>query len=403
MGLDVGVVVSVQAGGVAGPPVGVGAGVGGVVQDLDDPVVGERLEEQLTAAGSAMVAGGEGQLLFAECPDDAERRSGGGEGVEEQPHCVARARVGVQHHLAGLVVDKSDREGERELAAAGLGQDPAAHPGPQEMQLEFRHLAFHPQKDAVVEDGRVIQAVLVADKRVGMGADLDELLPVGGVAGQPGAFQAQDDAGPAQGDLGDQVLEPGPVGGRGAGAALVDVDDVDFVLGPAERGRAALQVVLARCRLGVVDHLVEGGLADVEVGVAAQPRGSHLGDVIAAHGRAFLLKGGGLTAGMAERHLREHRDDLRGERQRRAGRRAGITSVRAGTGRDRVGGGQGRAGLRRHCCLVVASAGTGGPLGQPGCHSPGGQHRQLIPPAAARAGQRDRAQGLIAPDRRVCA
>jgi hypothetical protein len=81
-GLDVGVVVSVQAGGVAGPPVGVGAGVGGVVQDLDDPVVGERLEEQLTAAGSTVVAGGEGQLLLAECPDDTERRSGGGEGVE---------------------------------------------------------------------------------------------------------------------------------------------------------------------------------------------------------------------------------------------------------------------------------------------------------------------------------
>jgi hypothetical protein len=77
-----------------------------------------------------------------------------------------------------------------------------------------------------------------------VGADLDELLPVGGVAGQPGAFQAEHDAGPAQGDLGDQLLEPGPVGGAGAGAALVDVDDVDLVLGPAERHRAAFEVVL---------------------------------------------------------------------------------------------------------------------------------------------------------------
>jgi hypothetical protein len=166
------------------------------------------------------------------------------------------------------------------------------------------------------------------------------------------------------------------------------------------------QVVLPAGRLGVVDHLVEGGLADVEVGVAAQPRGGHFGGVVAAHGGLPGEGRGWLTAGMVERHLREHRDDLRGQRQRRAGRRAGITSVRAGTGRDGVGGGQGRAGLRHRCCLVVASAGIGGgggPLGQPGCHSTGGQHRQLIPPAAARAGQRDRAQGLIAPDRRVCA
>ena len=228
----------------AGPPVGVGAGVGGVVQDAEDPVVGERLEEQLAAAGSAVVAGGEGQLLFAECLDDAERRSGGGEGAEQQPHGVAHARVGVQRDLALAVADQADREGEGELAAAGLGQDPAAHPGAQEMEFEFRDLAFHSQQDAVVEDGRVIQAVLVADERVGVGADLDELLPVGGVAGQPGAFQAEHDAGPAEGDLGDQLLEPGPVGGAGAGAALVDVDDVDLVLGPAERDRAAFQVVL---------------------------------------------------------------------------------------------------------------------------------------------------------------
>ena len=50
--------------------------------------------------------------------------------------------------------------------------------------------------------------------------------------------------GPAQGDIGDQVLEPGPVGGRGTGVALIDVVDVDSVLGLAERNRAAFQVVL---------------------------------------------------------------------------------------------------------------------------------------------------------------
>ena len=69
---------------------------------------------------------------------------------------MAHARVGVQDHLAGLVVDQAGREGEREFAAAGLGQDPAAHPGAQEMQFEFRDLAFHSQQDPVVEDGRVI-------------------------------------------------------------------------------------------------------------------------------------------------------------------------------------------------------------------------------------------------------
>ena len=38
----------------------------------------------------------------------------------------------------------------------------------------------------------------------------------------------QDDPGPAEGDLGDQLLESFPVGGAGAGLALVDVDDGDL-------------------------------------------------------------------------------------------------------------------------------------------------------------------------------
>jgi hypothetical protein len=90
----------------------------------------------------------------------------------------------------------------------------------------------------------------------------EELVPVGGVAGQPGAFQAEHDPGPAEGDLGDQVLESFPVGGAGSGVALVDVDHGDLVRRPAEADRLAAQVVLADRGLGVVDDLLEAGLAD---------------------------------------------------------------------------------------------------------------------------------------------
>ena len=67
-------------------------------------------------------------------------------------------------------------------------------------------------------------------------------MPVGGVAGQPGAFQAEDDPGPAEGDLGDQLLESFPVGGAGAGVALVDVDDGDLAGGE----RNQLEILKAR-------------------------------------------------------------------------------------------------------------------------------------------------------------
>ena len=81
------------------------------------------------------------------------------------------------------------------------------------MQLGLAHLAFHAQQQSVVELAGVVEAVLVADQGAGHGAQLEQLVPVGGVTGQPGAFQAEHDPGPAQRHLGDQVLEPLAVGG----------------------------------------------------------------------------------------------------------------------------------------------------------------------------------------------
>jgi hypothetical protein len=88
-------------------------------------------------------------------------------------------------------------------------------------------------------------------------------VPVGVVAGQPGAFQAEHDPGPAQRHLGDHLLESFPAGGGGAGVALVDVDHGDLVCRPAQRDRLAAQVVLADRGLGVADDLLEAGLPDV--------------------------------------------------------------------------------------------------------------------------------------------
>ena len=121
-----------------------------------------------------------------------------------------------------------------------------------------------PRRSRSLKFARVVKAVFVADQGAGQAAQSEELVPVGVVAGQPGAFQAEHDPGPAQGHLGDQVLESFPVGGAGAGVALVDFDDGDLVRCPAQRDRLAAQVVLADRRLGVVDDLLEAGLADVQ-------------------------------------------------------------------------------------------------------------------------------------------
>ena len=116
--------------------------------------------------------------------------------------------------MPGGIVDEPYGQRHDQLAAAGLGQLTAAQPGPDEMELSLADLPFHPEDQAVVEVPRVVEAVLVADQGAGHGADLQELVPVGVVAGQPGAFQAEHDPGPSQRYLGDHLLEALPAGGR---------------------------------------------------------------------------------------------------------------------------------------------------------------------------------------------
>jgi hypothetical protein len=109
-----------------------------------------------------------------------------------------------------------------------------------------------------------------------MPGELEELVPVRGVAGQPRAFQPEHDPGPTQRHLGDQLLEPFPVRGRGTGLALVDVDHPDLVISPAQRDRPPTQVVLAHRGLGVVQNLTDRGLPDIQQRGPAQVRGANL-------------------------------------------------------------------------------------------------------------------------------
>jgi len=261
---------------VGAPAVGEAAGIAGIMQHPQHGGVQQRLPVDLALAGAFVMPPGKGQPGGTERLHARGRRPGRLECGEQVGEGALDSGVGVEDDVPGGVVDQADRQREDQLAAAGLGQLPAAQPGPDEMELSLTDLPFHAQDQAVVEVPRVIEAVFVADQGAGHGADFQELVPVGVVAGQPGAFQAEHDPGPAQRHLGDQLLEPFPVGGAGAGLALVDVDHGDLAGVPAEADRLAAQVVLAERGLGVVDDLLEAGLADVEQSPPGQVRGGHL-------------------------------------------------------------------------------------------------------------------------------
>ena len=92
----------------------------------------------------------------------------------------------MKEHLAVLLaVDETDRQTPAQLAFGGLVADPALQPGPQRVQLGFRHGPLEAEHEAVVEPPGVVDAVAVSDQGVGHAAEIEQPVPVRGVAGQP--------------------------------------------------------------------------------------------------------------------------------------------------------------------------------------------------------------------------
>ena len=126
----------------------------------------------------------------------------------------------------------------------------------------------------------MIEPVPIGDQRVGHGAQIEELVPVGVVAGEAGDLDPEDDPHLPETDVGDESLEALPGGRLGARTTEVLVDDDDLARLPAEIHGAVGELVLALEALGVLADLREGRLAHVDIGVAAEVARRQLGQQV---------------------------------------------------------------------------------------------------------------------------
>jgi hypothetical protein len=136
------------------------------------------------------------------------------------------------------------------------------------MQLGLRHRPLQSEHEAIVEIGRVIHPVSVGDQRVGDRTQVQQLIPVGVVAGQPRHLDAQHDPDLPQADIGDQLLEPGPTGGLRPRAAQIGVDHHDLMGRPTQHHRPLTQLVLAGKGFGVMNHLRRRRLAHIHIRIS---------------------------------------------------------------------------------------------------------------------------------------
>jgi hypothetical protein len=231
------------------------AGVARVVDDLSRPTVQELGPHQLALVRAAAQPAREQQLLRVELLDHRQTRSGASEGFEEQPHCPLHLRVRIEHDAVPSIMHKAYRHHLLELATPGAAQDATAQACLEHMQFRFAHRPLQAEQQAVVEVCRIIQPVLIEDKRVAERTQLEQSMPVGVVAREARHFQSEYDPDTTKTDLGDKALKALAVGGTRPGLPEVAVDNDDAIERPTERDGALAQRILALRALGVLEHL----------------------------------------------------------------------------------------------------------------------------------------------------
>jgi hypothetical protein len=147
------------------------------------------------------------------------------------------------------------------------------------VQLSFAHRTFQTQQQAIVEQRRMVDAVVVANQRVCHAAEFQQAIPVGVVPGQARNLQSQHDAHVSQRHFAGQASEAGAFIGAGAGQAEIFIDDNHLLLGPAQLAGSVGQGILAGGGFAVMFDLTWRGLANVYDRGAVDVRGLNLGNI----------------------------------------------------------------------------------------------------------------------------
>ena len=173
----------------ARPPVDEGPGIGRVLQGRAD----RRDRRPAPDDVAEVILAGDQQVVVVEGAHDLGGRPDPEEGGEDQGDPALDLEVGVLDDPLQGIADQADGQGQGQLAASCLVEEPGGQATADRVQLQFRDLALEAQEQAAVDRGRVVDPVAIGDEAVAVAADVEQRIPVGAVAGEPGDFGGEDD------------------------------------------------------------------------------------------------------------------------------------------------------------------------------------------------------------------
>src|SRR5215471_5268704 len=187
--------------------------------------------------------------------------------AEHQRQHLTDPPVGILFQAIISAAPVADRNRQEQIAACGFQAQRLSRTLPEHRQFELAEGAFQAEQQPVVDQSRIVDAVLVDDQAVHEGAEFQQRVPISPVAGQPRRLDRQYRAGRAGADRREQTLETGTQLTTARPAKII-VNDNDVL--PAERVRTRHQGVLSASALGVVEQLIRRRLPDVDISLARQ-------------------------------------------------------------------------------------------------------------------------------------
>ena len=211
------------------------------------------------------------QVLSVQAQQHATDRPQLREEVHDLLDGVAHGLVGAELESTGeRVVRIADRHRHGVLPAPRLVEPSALHAGGDLVALDLREGALQAEEQAIVELGRVVQAVLIADQHRKRRGQLQELIPIQAVASEPRDLQPEHDPHLAQRQQGDQPLVAWPVAALSTREAEIVVDHQAPLRRPAERLRAVGKLVLPQSAFGMLLDLDRRRLPHIDDGQPIQ-------------------------------------------------------------------------------------------------------------------------------------
>src|SRR6266699_1930235 len=247
-----------------GPPIDIGPGIQGTVQDVQHSLMAETTPDQFIGPLASPPPRRKTQVLPGEGTHYGESRGRLLKKRKDQTNSFLHGLIWIQHNPAHRIVDQPDRQAKPQLPLLGFGHFSTLQAALQPMKLSLRHAALESEQKPVVMRSRIIDPFVINDQGIGQRTNFQQPIPIAAGSCQARHLQAEHGPNMSQTNLGHQPLKAIATNGGRAGLPLVLVHHLDRSLRPPQVGRALDQVILPGRTAGIFSNLEKGRLPHID-------------------------------------------------------------------------------------------------------------------------------------------